>query len=176
MSEPDPADPDSSAPSFLVMVDGAEGENGWEDLAVRLAGSALADLAARGTAPPRGELSVLLVDDDEIQRLNRRYRGVDAPTDVLSFAQIEGAGLDMRALPPSYPVPLGDIVISMPTMRAQALAYGHDEEREFGFLLVHGLLHLLGFDHQTAADEQIMRGLAEELLAAAGLRRAVTGA
>lgn len=164
-----------SEPDFLVVVDGLEAESGWSVLAERLAGVALVELAARNIAPPCAELSVLLVDDAEIRDYNRRYRGIDAPTDVLSFAQLEGTGPDRLTLPPEYPVPLGDIVISISTMRAQARAYGHGEEREFGFLLVHGLLHLLGFDHQTAEDERTMQDLAEELLAPAGLGRAATG-
>ncbi|MGH2411631.1 MAG: rRNA maturation RNase YbeY [Chloroflexota bacterium] len=164
-------DQSEGASAFQFVIGGTAVAEHWADLAERLGIGALGVLATRGVAPQRGEVSLLLVDEGEIQEYNRLYRGIDAPTDVLSFSQLEGDGPDRRTLPPGYPVPLGDIVISMPRMRDQALAYGHGEEREFAFLLVHGLLHLLGFDHQTAEDEERMRSTTEELLAEAGLSR-----
>ncbi|HWE63922.1 MAG TPA: rRNA maturation RNase YbeY [Chloroflexota bacterium] len=155
----------------LVLVAGPDDAAEWFTLAERILPRALAQLAASGHAPARGEVSVTLVDDSRIQELNRLYRGIDAPTDVLSFSQLEGTGPQARDLPADYPVPLGDIVISIPRLRAQAVDYGHSEARELGFLLVHGLLHLLGYDHQTPDDEQEMRAAEEELLAAAHLTR-----
>jgi len=161
---------------FLLVVDGPAADEQWAALAEKLGCTSLRALAARGFAPSRGEVSLLLVGEAEIQSYNRQYRGIDAPTDVLSFSQLEGEGPDVRTLPPGYPVPLGDIVISMPRMRDQARAYGHSQQREFAFLLVHGLLHLLGFDHQNPEDEERMRATAEELLAEAGLPRDASGA
>ena len=161
---------------FHFIIGGAAAEEHWTDLAERIGIDALRALAARGIAPQRGEVSLLLVDEAEIQAFNRDYRGIDAPTDVLSFSQLEGEGQDPRTLPPDYPVPLGDIVISLPRMRDQARTYGHSQEREFAFLLVHGLLHLLGLDHQTAEDEERMRATTEALLAEAGLSRDASGA
>ncbi|HEY8285339.1 MAG TPA: rRNA maturation RNase YbeY [Chloroflexota bacterium] len=161
--------------AFQLVIAGPEVEEHWAALAERLGIGALHTLAARRIAPRRGEVSLLLVDEAEIQDYNRVYRGIDAPTDVLSFSQLEGEGPDPRTLPPDYPVPLGDIIISMPRMRDQALAYGHSQEREFAFLLVHGLLHLLGFDHQSPEDEERMRVTTEELLAEAGLARDAAG-
>ena len=157
--------------AFAVFVGGAQAAPRWTEPAERLALAALTSLAQRGISPNRGELSVLLVDDEEIQAHNRLYRGKDMPTDVLSFAQLEGKGPDMALLPPGFPLPLGDIVISIPRMREQAAEFGHSEDREFGFLLVHGLLHLLGFDHQNDADARLMQTTAEDLLAPAGLSR-----
>lgn len=157
--------------AFAVLVGGARAEARWTELAERLALAALTALAQRGIAPIHGELSVLLVDDEQIQTYNRLYRGKDMPTDVLSFAQLEGEGPDITSLPPGFPLPLGDIVISIPRMREQAAEFGHGEEREFGFLLIHGLLHLLGFDHQNDADARLMLTTTEELLALAGLSR-----
>lgn len=162
--------------AFQFVVAGTAADQPWVDLAERLGDRALRALAGRGMAPRRGEVSLLLVDEAEIQEYNRAYRGIDAPTDVLSFSQLEGEGPDARTLPPDFPMPLGDIVISMPRMRDQALTYGHGQEREFAFLLVHGLLHLLGFDHQTSEDEERMRITAEELLTEAGLSRDAPGA
>ncbi len=157
--------------AFVVLVSGPLAEVRWAGLAEKLAGASLTDLAERGIAPNRGELSVLLVDDKEIQDYNRLYRGKDAPTDVLSFSQLEGDGQDLTLLPPGFPLPIGDIVISIPRMREQAAEYGHGENREFGFLVVHGLLHLLGFDHENEADMRIMLEMTEDLLAPAGLSR-----
>ncbi len=140
-------------------------------LVERVAPVALVRLAERGDAPARGEVSVLLVDDEAIRDLNRQYRGIDAPTDVLSFSQLEGEGPAEHTLPEDFPVPLGDIVVSIPQMQAQAREYGHSEARELGYLLVHGLLHLLGYDHEAAEDALAMRAAEEDVLAAAGLTR-----
>jgi probable rRNA maturation factor len=166
-----PADAEIQESAYSILVSGAWAEAGWNELAERLAGAALTSLAQGGIAPSRGELSVLLVDDHEIQEYNRLYRNKDAPTDVLSFSQLEGDGEDLTLLPPDFPLLIGDIVISIPRMREQAAEYGHGEDREFGFLLVHGLLHLLGFDHQNEPDLRAMQELTEKLLASAGLRR-----
>ncbi len=113
--------------------------------------------------PAEAEVSVMLVNNEAIQALNLEYRGLDRPTDVLSFSQLEGEELfDVLDVPI-----LGDIVISMEQAQAQAVDYGHSLERELAFLLVHGLLHLAGYDHDeeftgTMRDKQeaIMQELA----------------
>lgn len=143
----------------------------WTALAESLLPAALNDLARRGLAPQHSEVSLTLVDDDQIQRLNREYRGKDEATDVLSFSLIEGEGLDLRQVPNARAIPLGDIVISVPHVLGQAEEYGHSAEREFGYLLVHGLLHLLGYDHMDPEGARRMREAEEEALAAAGLSR-----
>lgn len=115
--------------------------------------------------PVEAEVSVMLVDNQAIQALNLEYRGIDSPTDVLSFAQLEGEELfDVLDVPI-----LGDIVVSMEQVLAQAIEYGHSFERELTFLLVHGLLHLAGYEHDeeftgTMHDkqEEIMQALAIE--------------
>lgn len=104
------------------------------------------------------ELSLLLCDDPFIQALNRDYRGKDAPTDVLAFAQREGEGAD-----PDDDI-LGDVVISIPTATRQAEARGHSVEREIQVLLVHGFLHLLGYDHGDDVEEAEMEAAAGKLL------------
>lgn len=113
--------------------------------------------------PTEAEISLMLVDNRAIQALNREYRGIDAPTDVLSFAQLEGEEL-FDALDVSI---LGDIVISIEKTLEQASDYGHSFERELAFLLVHGLLHLAGYEHDEEftgpmhdKQEEIMRALA----------------
>jgi probable rRNA maturation factor len=104
------------------------------------------------------ELSLLLCDDAFIHALNRDYRGKDAPTDVLAFAQREGEGAD-----PDDDI-LGDVVISIPTATRQAEARGHSIEREIQVLLVHGFLHLLGYDHGDDEEEAEMEAAAAKLL------------
>lgn len=111
------------------------------------------------------ELSVLLTDDDTVHTLNRTYRGVDQTTDVLSFSQREGEN------PEDWDSLLGDVVISVDQARRQAEDYGHTMEREVGFLTVHGVLHLLGWDHEAADDETRMMAKTEEILGLVGLTR-----
>lgn len=94
-------------------------------------------------APETTSLGVRLVDDEEMRQLNRRFRGRDAPTDVLSFP-----GGDTEE--GSY---LGDVVISIPTARHQAQSRGHSTQRELRLLLIHGVLHCLGYDHKADAGE-----------------------
>lgn len=115
-----------------------------------------------------GELSVLLVDDEQIHELNREYRGVDKPTDVLSFAMTEG---EEEMLAPGEESLLGDIVISISRAMMQAEEYGHSFERELGFLAVHGFLHLIGYDHDTKENEQVMFTKQEKILQAKNLNR-----
>ena len=116
------------------------------------------------------EVSLMLVDDQRIHALNLEYRGVDRPTDVLSFALQE----DTEDEPDSEfeDEMLGDIVISAERARGQAEEYGHSFEREIIYLAVHGTLHLLGYDHEEEKDQQEMRGKEEEVMAILGLERA----
>lgn len=123
----------------------------------------------RGDLPESVEVSVLLVDDAEIRRLNLQYRGIDSATDVLSFAMMEGE--DFPELTELDVVPLGDIVISLERAKAQGEEYGHSFEREVAFLTVHGMCHLLGYDHETEAERKIMREREESVLAKLGLVR-----
>jgi probable rRNA maturation factor len=119
-----------------------------------------------------GEVSVTFVSDEDIHALNREYRGVDKPTDVLSFAQREGE--EPFAFPDDLLELLGDIVISMPTAIRQSQDYGHSVRREVAFLLVHGFLHLLGYDHQDETTEQEMTHIQETVLGKLGLSRDVS--
>lgn len=112
------------------------------------------------------DVSVLLTDNVTIANLNHTYRGQDKPTDVLAFSQTEGTAF----LDESSGL-LGDIVISVEQARMQALEYGHGVAREIGFLAVHGLLHLLGYDHERPDDETRMMAQTEAILGAEGLTR-----
>jgi probable rRNA maturation factor len=111
--------------------------------------------------PKDAEVSVALVDDAAIRVLNRDYRGIDQPTDVLSFAQQEGEEL----IDSSSVLVLGDIVISLERAEAQAAEYGHSLNRELAFLLVHGLLHLAGYDHDDEFSGE-MRARQDEIMQA----------
>lgn len=105
---------------------------------------------------------VTIVDNDEIHRINRDYRSIDRPTDVISFAFLD----DKNELIPEdgSPISLGAIIISFEKAEEQAKEYGHSLEREMSFLFVHGMLHLLGYDHMTKEDEEIMFRLQDEIL------------
>jgi len=106
------------------------------------------------------ELSVVLTGDDQIQDMNRIYRKKDRPTDVLAFAQGEGEPSLAAGL-------LGDVVVSVPTARRQARARGRPLLAEVTMLLAHGLLHLVGWDHETAAKDRRMRREVQRLCRAA---------
>lgn len=115
------------------------------------------------------ECNIILVDNEKIHEINREYRHIDRVTDVISFAledEMENepsAQYEMRVL--------GDIYISVDRAKEQALEYGHSFLREICFLAIHGMLHLLGYDHQTTEDEKIMFQKQEEVLAKYGIVR-----
>lgn len=103
--------------------------------------------------------SIILIDDDKMHEMNKQYRGIDNTTDVLSFAYED------NEIVKSEIRELGDIFVSIPKMIEQAKTYGHSEKRELSFLVVHGLLHLLGYDHTKGEEEEkIQFGLQEEIL------------
>ena len=106
-----------------------------------------------------GDVTVLLTDDAAIHAMNREYRGVDRPTDVLSFPAWEGENLPQ--IPDAF---LGDIAISVDTAKRQAEEYGHSFSRELSFLTVHGMLHLLGYDHMKEEEKERMFALQNEIL------------
>ena len=101
---------------------------------------------------------IIFIDDEEMHKLNKEYRGIDRTTDVLSFALNDNKHIDTMINS------LGDIFISIPKMISQAEAYEHSEKRELSFLTLHGILHLLGYDHMNASDEEVMFGLQKEIL------------
>lgn len=118
------------------------------------------------------EVSVTFMTDAGIQKINAEYRGIDASTDVISFALEEMVDDEIQIIgKEEIPRALGDIIISVETAKAQAADYGHDINREIGFLALHGFLHLLGYDHMTDEDEAKMFGRQKEILDAFGLER-----
>ena len=126
------------------------------------------------------EISLSFVSLDEIHELNRTYRGVDRPTDVLSFPMFESIEELEEACRENgddeQTVPLGDVVICMDKIIEQAEEYGHSRERETVYLFTHSVLHLLGYDHETAEDKKEMRAREEEIMDAIGLGREETQA
>ncbi|USK31087.1 rRNA maturation RNase YbeY [Bacillus sp. CMF21] len=119
------------------------------------------------------ELSVTFVDNEKIKEINRVYRSKDQVTDVISFAMEEQGEGEVSIVGVDMPPVLGDIIISVPRASEQAEEYGHSFTRELGFLAVHGLLHLLGYDHMTEEDEKKMFGKQKEILDAYGLKREI---
>ena len=116
------------------------------------------------------EVSVCFVDNQRIHELNKAYRNVDRETDVLSFPLGENGVYDTNMNTGAKL--LGDIVISVPKAMEQARAYNHSLQREIGFLTVHSMLHLLGYDHENGGIEQVhMREKEEEVLTKIGLKR-----
>ena len=127
------------------------------DLLFRVVERALAAEGIVGAA----EITLVITDDEEIRALNDAHRGIDEPTDVLSFpleeSPLGGGDASVFVTPPEVVRHLGDIVISYPRAEAQAREYGHSIRRELAYLTVHGCLHLLGYDHEDEADREAMR-------------------
>ena len=116
------------------------------------------------------EVSVTLTNNEEIHKLNRQYRGVDRPTDVLSFPLFDYDGVTEEPPVDELMGMLGDIVLSLEQARLQAEEYGHSFQREIAFLTVHSMLHLLGYDHETGEEDELdMRRRQTEIMKAMGL-------
>jgi probable rRNA maturation factor len=132
-----------------------------EDWAKRIAQTVL---KAEEVAPPY-EVSLVFTDSETVRRLNRDYRGVDEPTDVLAFYMLSQNEADSSfALPPDGVTRLGEVIISYPQAVEQASEQGHSSERELALLIIHGILHLLGYDHEEVEEESKMRERERELL------------
>ena len=111
-------------------------------------------------------MNVIIIDNERIHEINKEYRGIDRPTDVISFALED----DKTFINTDFRV-LGDIYISIDKVHEQAKTYGHSERRELSFLTVHGVLHLLGFDHMEKEDEIVMFKKQDEILDSLGITR-----
>lgn len=131
--------------------------------------------------PYEAQVNLLITDNQEICEINRQYRQIDSPTDVLSFPMIdfdkeagfsvvEGGEADYFD-PESGELLLGDIIISEDKVREQSEKYGHSLKREFAFLMAHSMLHLCGYDHMTEQEAQIMEQKQEKILTTLGITR-----
>ena len=133
-------------------------DEGWVRRITRYA------LAAEKVAPPY-EISLVFTDSEMVQRLNRDYRGVDETTDVLAFYMLtQKQANDSFVLPPDGIARLGEVIISCPQAVKQAEEQGHSVKKELALLIIHGILHLLGYDHEKPEEERRMRDREEELL------------
>jgi probable rRNA maturation factor len=116
--------------------------------------------------PPNIEISLVITGQERIRELNREYRGMDAPTDVLAFSMAEHKEEEQTAFigPPDGLVHMGEVIISYPQAVIQAEERGHSIKKELAILIVHGVLHILGFDHQKSQMEPAMIAREQEIL------------
>lgn len=127
--------------------------------------------AKLGRLPKSTEVNILIVDNSYIQELNFIYRSQNKPTDVLSFS-MDGTNENEPGTDVAGDVYLlGDIVISIEQALSQSIEYGHSLEREMGFLVAHGMLHLLGYDHENEEERKLMQSLEEKIMRDAKLER-----
>jgi probable rRNA maturation factor len=168
-----PLQPDSTGSSARVnvdfSVDAPLADARWDEARIR---PLVEEIVRHHFSPAGGDfhISLHLVDDQGIRALNAEHRGKDAHTDVLSFPLHDPDGARF-VVPPNQPANLGDVVISYPRAQEQAREYGHSVDREIGYLVAHGVLHVLGHDHEDAADRRRMRQREEEALGSLGLTR-----
>ncbi len=141
----------------MIHIESAPGPS---PVAAELIEKAAVEVLAHESA--EGDLTVVLTGDQQLQELNRQYLGIDAPTDVLSFPAAEVDPDTRRAY-------LGDVLISVPRAKAQAEAAGHPLEAEVQLLVVHGSLHLLGYDHAEGEERKRMWSVQREVLERIGL-------
>lgn len=149
--------------------------------AEEVAGKVIVEALDLENCPYEVSVNVLLTDDQGIHAMNKQYRGIDRPTDVLSFPNVDYenpsdfTGIEDMAEdyfdPESGELCLGDIVISVDKVYAQAEEYGHTPRREYAFLIAHSMLHLLGYDHMEPDEAAVMEQKQEEILNRLGITR-----
>ncbi len=121
-------------------------------------------LKAENVTPPY-DVSIIFTDSETVQRLNRDFRGVDEPTDVIAFYMLpQKENTPTFILPPDGVTHLGEVIISYPQAVEQAREQGHSVNEELALLIIHGILHLLGYDHEQPEEEKRMRGREQEFL------------
>ena len=126
----------------------------------------LLDYALNYMKIDNAEFNVIIIDNEKIHEINREYRGVDRPTDVITFALEDHKDIEFEDIRL-----LGDVYISIEKARSQAEEYGHSLKREISFLTIHGLLHLLGYDHMEEKEEKEMFKVQNEILDSYGIKR-----
>lgn len=156
---------------MIINLENTQEQVALEPLVLERLQEGLQAVARLNDLADEAEVDVTIVDDEEIHELNREYRGMDKPTDVLSFALDEDSEdsdePELLGAPEEHLY--GDIIISAETALRQAEEYGHGLERELTYLAVHGMFHLLGYDHMTEAEKAVMRAKEEEALRAINL-------
>ncbi len=152
------------APQFVNLIDQALLVSAVES-AVRVGIAARASAAMERMAL----VSVRVTDDEEMRRLNQEYRGVDAPTDVLSFSFLAEAQAPEIRMPPDWPVELGEIILSWPYAARQAVELEHPVATEIAWLAIHGSLQLLGYSHAADDEAEHMEALERQALGGIGI-------
>lgn len=154
---------------MIINLENAQEKIDLEETVLKCLQEGIDAVADLNGLAEKAEVDVTIVDDEEIHELNRQYRGMDKPTDVLSFALDEGEEDEPELIGGPEEHLYGDIIISAETALRQAEEYGHGLEREMTYLAVHGMFHLLGYDHMTEEDKAEMRAKEEEALRAINL-------
>ncbi|MFP3152953.1 rRNA maturation RNase YbeY [Lachnospiraceae bacterium ZAX-1] len=158
---------------FNSEYNGQKPEERFEFDGEALAKKIVATVVEAEQFPYEAEVSILLVSVEGIKHINQEYRQIDMPTDVLSFPLIsyETAGdytkilqVDTNFNPDTGEVMLGDIILCVPKLKEQACSYGHSEQREFAFLILHSMLHLFGYDHMTKGEAAVMEDKQNRIL------------
>ena len=156
-----------TAVDIEFSVEGGLGAD-WDEPRI---GALVRSIVSRELPADNGySISLHLVSDEAIRALNVEHRGKDVHTDVLSFP-LHDPNRMRFVLPPGQPAHLGDVVVSHPRAAEQAREFGHSLEREIGYLVAHGVLHVLGYDHQVDAERRRMRQKEEEALGPLGFTR-----
>ncbi|QOY38437.2 rRNA maturation RNase YbeY [Anaerobacillus isosaccharinicus] len=153
---------------MIIDVDIHDETNALSEDQVKLIETIINFVATEENVTEGSEVSVTFVDNKTIQEINKEYRNKDSVTDVISFALNDDESDVFAEVIPNL---LGDIIVSYPKTVQQAEEYGHSINRELGFLVVHGFLHLLGYDHINEEEEKVMFKRQEELLEAYGLQK-----
>jgi probable rRNA maturation factor len=156
---------------MTLVIDSSDETNSLSDNELIQIENILAFASKKQNVEQGSEISITFVTNESIQEINREYRQKDYPTDVISFAMEELGEGEVEVVGVDMPRILGDIIISIPKAKEQAEEYGHSFMRELSFLVVHGFLHLLGYDHETDEDEKEMFSLQREILDEYGLKR-----
>ena len=148
---------------YEIIYKDIEEVEAWEDIVKKVFHKCFEE---EGLIDSKLYITVTFTNPENIQSINKEYRNIDRPTDVLSFPMFEKEELDTKIQEKnfSYQDILGDIVISIPKVEEQAKEYGHSFERELSYMLVHGFYHLMGYDHMEEEDKKEMRTKEENIL------------
>ena len=156
--------------NYEIIYKDIEEVKSWEDIVKKVFEECF---KVEGLQYSKLYITVTFTNPENIQRINKEYRNIDKPTDVLSFPMFEKEELDKKVQEKdfSYQDILGDIVISIPKVQEQAKEYGHSFERELAYMLVHGFYHLMGYDHIEEEDKKEMRTKEENILKTLNISR-----
>ena len=149
--------------TYEIIYKDIEALETWEDIVKKVFEKCF---EIEGLQDSKLYITVTFTNPENIQKINKEYRNIDRPTDVLSFPMFEKEELDKKIQENDFPCQdiLGDIVISIPKVEEQAKEYRHSFERELSYMLVHGFYHLMGYDHMEEKDKQVMRTKEEKVL------------